>query len=294
MNVFHVIIFGHIFTASALMGQCASQVISAHSSETPPDNFIGFDSVPDKVVDGSVVRVRYRCSGQCQLAVEVVVSTLQKTDLVVFRRKWKSSRLRDYRIHQVLLRLPPSISYQRDFFNRNILDTRNVTVRAWLGSFKNGSELSTYHSSMLRIYKALQIIPPSERPSKPPTGCPSWSAQLMWQMTSRRIHQCPHESDIIDMLKFPLASTGERFGVIRRFQPFIDRALERTRRHAVTQPSVTLSVWIYLLKGCQKKLCGIIHHVNRKNLYDTVLMQLTDTGGSCQLICRGLQRGVAT
>ncbi|XP_006790304.1 protein sel-1 homolog 3 [Neolamprologus brichardi] len=278
MNVFHVIIFGHVFTASALMGQCASQVISAHSSETPPDNFMEFDSVPDKVVDGSVVRVRYRCSGQCQLAVEVVVSTLQKTDLVVFRRKWKSSRLRDYRIHQVLLRLPPSISYQRDFFNRNILDTQNVTVRAWLGSFKNGSELSAYHSSMLRIYKALQIIPPSERPSKPPTGCPSWSAQLMWQMTSRRIHQCPHESDIIDMLKFPLASTGERFGVIRRFQPFIDRALERTRRHAVTQPSVTLSVWIYLLKGCQKKLCGIIHHVNRKNLYDTLLMQLTDTG----------------
>uniref|UniRef100_A0A3B4G3W8 SEL1L family member 3 n=1 Tax=Pundamilia nyererei TaxID=303518 RepID=A0A3B4G3W8_9CICH len=259
-------------------GQCASQVISAHSSETPPDNFIGFDAVPDKVVDGSVVRVRYQCSGQCQLAVEVVVSTLQKTDLMVFRRKWKSSRLRDYRIHQVLLRLPPSISYQRDFFNRNILDTQNVTVRGWLGSFKNGSELSTYHSSMLRIYKALQIIPPSERPSKPPTGCPSWSAQLMWQMTSHRIHQCPHESDIIDMLKFPLASTGERFGVIRRFQPFIDRALERTRRHAVTQPSVTLSVWIYLLKWCQKKLCGIIHHVNRKNLYDTVLMQLTNTG----------------
>lgn len=177
-------------------GQCASQVISAHSSETPPDNFIGFDTVPDKVVDGSVVRVRYQCSGQCQLAVEVVVSTLQKTDLVVFRRKWKSSRLRDYRIHQVLLRLPPSISYQRDFFNRNILDTQNVTVRGWLGSFKNGSELSTYHSSMLRIYKALQIIPPSERPSKPPTGCPSWSAQLMWQMTSHRIHQCPHESGL--------------------------------------------------------------------------------------------------
>lgn len=42
--------------------------------------------------------------------------------------------------------------------------------------------------------------------------------------------------DIIDMLTFPLASTGERFGVVRRFQPFIDRALERARLHAVTQP----------------------------------------------------------
>lgn len=40
----------------------------------------------------------------------------------------------------------------------------------------------------------------------------------------------------IDMLKFPLASTGERFGVVRRFQPFIDKDLERERRRAVTQP----------------------------------------------------------
>lgn len=42
--------------------------------------------------------------------------------------------------------------------------------------------------------------------------------------------------DVIDMLKFPLASTGERFGVVRRFQPFIDGALESARLHAVTQP----------------------------------------------------------
>ena len=48
--------------------------------------------------------------------------------------------------------------------------------------------------------------------------------------------------------------------------------------------SVTLSVWIYLLKWCHKKLCGIIHHVNRKNSYDSVLIQLTDAGGSQQLV----------
>ncbi|XP_023128656.3 protein sel-1 homolog 3 [Amphiprion ocellaris] len=278
MNAFHYIVFGCVLTASVLVGQSVLQSIPTHSDEMLRDNYIGFDSVPDKVVDGSVVRVRYRCSRPCRLAVEVVVSTLRKTDLVVFRRKWISSTPRVYRIHQVLLRLPPSISYQRDFFNRNILDTQDVTVRAWLDCFKNGSLLSTYRSSMLRIYKVLKIMPLSERPSKPPAGCPSWSAQLMWQMTSNRIHQCPHESDVIDMLKFPLASTGEHFGVVRRFQPFINRALERARLKAVTKPSVTLSVWIYLLKWCHQKLCGIIHHVDRKILYNSILMQLTDTG----------------
>uniref|UniRef100_A0A8P4KDE9 Protein sel-1 homolog 3 n=1 Tax=Dicentrarchus labrax TaxID=13489 RepID=A0A8P4KDE9_DICLA len=281
MNLVHSIIFGYVFTAVVIMGHCVLQAISASSSQTGesvPDNFIGFDSAPDKVVDGSVVRVQYQCSKPCHLAVEVVVSTLKKTDLAVFRRNWNSSATRVYRIHQVQLRLPPSILYQHDFFNRRVLDAQNVTVRAWLDHLNDGSEPGTYHSSMLKIYKVLQIKPLSERPTKPPTDCPSWSAQLMWQMTRNRIYHCPHESDTMDLLKFPLATTGEHFGVVRRFQPFIDRGLERARLHAVTQPSVTLSVWIYLLKWCHKKLCGIIHHVDRNNLYDSVLMQLTDTG----------------
>nr|XP_033477060.1 protein sel-1 homolog 3-like isoform X1 [Epinephelus lanceolatus] len=281
MKVLTSIFCGYFFTAAIIMGHCVLPAISTSSSQTGeslPDNFIGFDSAPDKVADGSVVRVRYRCSKPCRLALEVVVSTLRKTDLVVFRRKWISSTTRVYRIHQVLLRLPPSILYQHDFFNRHILDAQNVTVRAWVDHLNYGREPRTYQGSMLRIYKTLQTEPLSERPTKPPTECPSWSAHLRWQMTRNRTHHCPHESDVIDMLKFPLASPGEHFGVVRRFQPFRNRALESARLHAVTQPSVTLSVWIYLLKWCHEKLCGIIHHVDRKNTYDSVLMQLTDTG----------------
>eukprot|EP00064_Thunnus_orientalis_P002601 superscaffoldBa00000196_g2608 len=235
MNVLHSIVLGYVFTAAIFMGQAIS-ASSSQSGDSLSDNFIGFDSAPDKVVDGSVVRVRYQCSRQCQLAVEVVVSTLRKTDLMVFRRKWINSVPRVYRFHQVRLRFPLSILYQHSFFNRRVLEAQNVTVRAWLDHLHNGNEPRTYHSSIVRIYKVLQIMPLSERPTKPPTECPSWSAQLMWQMTRNRIHQCPHESDVIDMLKFPLASTGEHFGMVRRFQPFIDRALEKARLHAVTQP----------------------------------------------------------
>lgn len=185
----------HIFHFT--QGHCVLQAISpspSQAGESLPDNFIGFDSAPDKVVDGSLVRVRYRCSRPCQLAVEAVVSTLKKTDFVVFRRKWIGNTTGVYRIHQVLLRWPPSILYQHDFFNRRILDAQNVTVRAWLNHLNNGSEPGTYHASMVRIYKVLQIKPLSERPTKPPAECPSWSAQLMWQLTSNRINHCPHES----------------------------------------------------------------------------------------------------
>ncbi|XP_074523997.1 protein sel-1 homolog 3 [Halichoeres trimaculatus] len=271
---------GKVIKPAQGQGHCLSQTIStpsAQPAESQPDNFIEFHSAPDGVVDGSVVRVRYQCSRPCQLTVEVVVSTLRKTDSVVLRKKWISSAPRVYRIHRVLLTLPPSILYQQDFFNRRVLDTQNVTVRAWLDHL-NDSTTGTYQGAVLRVYKMLKTTPLSERPAKPPTGCPSWSAHQMWQISRNRIHQCQHESDIIDMLTFPLASTGEHFGVIRRFHPFIDRSLERKRRHAVTKPSVTLSVWIYLLKWCHTKLCGIIHHVDERDSFASVLMLLTDTG----------------
>nr|XP_015831045.2 protein sel-1 homolog 3 [Nothobranchius furzeri] len=278
MTVFLPVVVGFIFTASFLSGQCVLQAISAESGDTLPDSFIGFESVPDKVADGSVVRVRYQCSRPCQLAVEVLVSTLRKTDLVVFRRKWTSSTPRVYKTQQVLLRLPQSISNHHRYASRNMSDTQNATVRARLDYLEEGSEISPQHGSMLRIYEVQQVLPLSVWPSPPPTGCLSWSAQLLGQMADNRILQCPHESDVIDVLKFPLACTGENFGVVHRFQPFINGALERARLHAVTRPSVAFSVWIYLLKGCQKNHCGIVHHVNQKRLFDSVLIQLTDTG----------------
>ena len=264
---------------SFTQGECVLQAISSESGESLPGNFIGFKSAPDKVVDGSVVRVRYRCLRPCQLAVEVVVSTLRKTDLVVFRRKWISGRLGVYRIHQVPLTLPPSILYQSDFFNRNVLEVDNATVRAWLVHLKNGTEPTRHRDSMLSIYKMLEITPLSERPAQPPTESLSWFARLMWQMTRDRTSPCPHESgqnpnhmtlllncqifnitsfkgkilvfnlllfswfiDVIEVLKFPLASTGELFGLVRRFQPFMDDALERGRLHAVTQPRLNLKL----------------------------------------------------
>ncbi|KAK9518893.1 hypothetical protein VZT92_021660 [Zoarces viviparus] len=271
---------GYVFTAAIMMGHCELQAASTASSQAgeSPSDFIGFASAPDKVAHGSVVRVRYRCSGPCQLAVEVVVSTLRETDFAVFRRKWIGSTSGVYRIHQVPLGLPPSVLYQHDFFNRRVLRTLNVTVRAWLDHLDDGGEPGTYRDSTVRVYKELQVEPLSERPAKPPTECPSWSAQLVWQTTRNRVRQCPHESDVIDVLKFPLASPGEHFGVVRRFQPFMDRGLESVRLRAVTQPSVTLSAWVYLLKWCQGELCGIVHHVGRKRAYDSVLLQLTHTG----------------
>lgn len=165
-------------------GHCVLQTISISSSNTGenlPGNFIAFDSVPDRVGDGSALGVRYRCSRPCQLAVEVVVSTLRETNVVVFRRKWMSGADKVHRIRRLLVRWPPSIFYQRDFFIQGVLEARNATVQARLDHL---GEDGTHDGVTLRI---------EERLAKPTHVCPSWFAQLLWQITRNRTWGSPYE-----------------------------------------------------------------------------------------------------
>ncbi|XP_053715256.1 protein sel-1 homolog 3-like [Synchiropus splendidus] len=202
--------------------------------------------------------------------------TWKNRHLVVFRKSWNSSHPQQQSFERLVVKLPPYILYQQGFFNRDILETENLRVCGRLVYHNSYNESGT-PQEYIRSCKVLRIAPLSERPNKPQTECPSWSALMLWQTERKRLRQCPQESETIQLLKFPLASTGERFGLMRSLPPFQNRALERTRRQAVKQPRATFSVWIYLLKFCQK-LCGIIHHVGRSNQYESVLMQLTDTG----------------
>ncbi|XP_067086227.1 protein sel-1 homolog 3 isoform X4 [Osmerus mordax] len=133
-------------------------------------------------------------------------------------------------------------------------------------------------SSLERTSRELPVLPPSDRLTMPHTRTPSWGAELLWRLEEARHYQCPHESATVDMLKFPLASTGENFGVVRTFVPFSNRELERERLRAVERPRATVSVWVYLLSGCLLKLCGIIHHVDSNNTYQSPLIQLSSTG----------------
>uniref|UniRef100_A0A8C7FH72 Uncharacterized protein n=1 Tax=Oncorhynchus kisutch TaxID=8019 RepID=A0A8C7FH72_ONCKI len=247
---------------------------------------IQFDLVPDIVMHGSVVQVSYQCSRACEVGVEVVVSTQTKTGVAVFRRRWTNHRrLHVPRTHPVKLWFPPDMAYRKDLFMRHTLDVHNVMVRAWLDHLEQGkgdkghvNRTSTYNGSLVRTFKVLQAVLPSERPARLYPGCPSWMADLMWQLTRDRIRQCPHESDTVDILTFPMVSTGKSFGVIRKIHPFINRDLERDRVLTVEQPSITVSIWVFLVQWCDKKLCGIIHHVDQNSKYDTPLMQLTNTG----------------
>ncbi|TRY54908.1 hypothetical protein DNTS_021325 [Danionella cerebrum] len=82
----------------------------------------------------------------------------------------------------------------------------------------------------------------------------------------------------VDLLTFPFASTGEKFGVLHTFFPFKNRGLEWRRAIGVKQPRVTLSLWIYLLSPCSQPRCAIVKHIDDKRRYGSPLVMLTDTG----------------
>lgn len=186
---FHILYVS--FTQGLFVLQQTISPASAQPGESMPDNYIGFESVPDRVGDGSLVRLRYRCSGPCRLLLEVVVSTLRKTDLVVFKRKWVCSIARVYRVQQVWLRWPQPILHQNSFVRMSILDARNVTVRAWL---THGNVSGGYHKSSWRICRVRQLKALSQHAAKRFSVCLSWPAQLKRNMTRNTILHCPHES----------------------------------------------------------------------------------------------------
>uniref|UniRef100_A0A8C1ICK4 Uncharacterized protein n=1 Tax=Cyprinus carpio TaxID=7962 RepID=A0A8C1ICK4_CYPCA len=256
---------------------------SPDADRTPHGDFVRFGHVPDRVMDKCSVQVQYNCSTACQIGVEIVISTPRKTGVIVYRRTWTNhKRFGKPRSRTVPLVFPPAVLYRRHFFVKQPLETCDVVLRAWMIHLVEEefgvSRAKGYERSLVRTSTSLRTLPLSERTACPQTRSVSWGAWLMWQLTKDTVRKCPHESDIVDILNFPFASTGETFGIIHKFSSFRNRDLERRRTLALKQPSVTLSVWLYLLSWCSQSVCGIIRHVNEHRNYESPLIMLSDTG----------------
>ncbi|KAK2885928.1 hypothetical protein Q8A67_016765 [Cirrhinus molitorella] len=268
---------------------CAALMLSLVWCESPDTDgthhgdFVRFGRVPDRVMDKCSVQVQYNCSAACRIGIEVVISTPTRNGVIVYRRTWTNhKRFGKPRFRTVPLVFPSALLYRRDFFVRRPLEMSNVVLRAWIVHLVEGeiggSHAKGYNQSLVRTSTSLRTLPLSERPEYPQTRSISWGAWLMWQLTKDHVRKCPHESDIVDILTFPFASTGERFGIIHTFSSFKNRDLERRRILALHQPSVTLSVWLYLLSWCGQSACGIVKHVNEHRNYGSPLITLSDTG----------------
>ncbi|KAM6071615.1 protein sel-1 homolog 3 isoform 3-T3 [Theristicus caerulescens] len=246
-------------------------------------DFIHLNILEKKVLNNSEVSVQYLCSKPCIVNLEAVASSEFRTGVPVYRRRWKDEKnLYVSRTRQVHLKFPSIMIYRDDYIIRNSIIVHSVILYAWI-SHKSVSSYDVeqnedYQDAVAKNYTFLEAVPPFERPYKDHKVCLQWGADYLWMLQANRIPQCPHESDRVQILNFIYASSGEKTGIVKKFEQFENRELETVRQHQIDYPMFTVSIWLYLLHHCEKDLCGILYFIDPKEMYSTPAVFLNEEG----------------
>ncbi|KFO98436.1 Protein sel-1 3, partial [Calypte anna] len=230
-------------------------------------DFIHLNILEKKVLNSSEVSVHYLCSKPCIINLEVVASSEFRTGVPVYRRRWKDERnLYVSRTRQVHLKFPSIMVYRDDYIIRNSVIVHSVILYAWISHKSVGScdaeQNDDYQDAVAKNYTFLEAVPPFERPYKDHKVCLQWGADYMWMLQANRIPQCPHESDGVQILNFIYASSGEKTGIVKRFEQFENRELETVRQHQIDFPIPFLMViflWCLLPFFPFVALSGYVH-----------------------------------
>ncbi|NWW44456.1 SE1L3 protein, partial [Pedionomus torquatus] len=246
-------------------------------------DFIHLNILEKKVLNNSEVSVQYLCSKPCIINLEAVASSEFRTGVPVYRRRWKDEKnLYVSRTRQVHLKFPSIMVYRDDFIIRNSIIVHSVILYAWITHRSVSScdveHNEDYQDAVAKNYTFLEAVPPFERPYKDHKVCLQWGADYLWMLQANRIPQCTHESDGVQVLNFIYASSGEKTGIVKRFEQFENRELETVRQHQIDFPMFTVSIWLYLLRHCGKDLCGILYFIDLKEMYSTPAVFLSEEG----------------
>nr|XP_045737325.1 protein sel-1 homolog 3 isoform X1 [Mirounga angustirostris] len=247
-------------------------------------DFIYFTVFEGNVRNVSEVSVEYLCSQPCVVNLEAVVSSEFKSSISVYKKRWKNEKhLHTSRTQIVHVKFPSIMVYRDDYFIRHSIAVSAVILRAWITHKYSGADLNVkWEENLLHAvaknYTLLKTVPPFERPFKDHQVCLEWNMDYIWNLRANKIPQCPLESDVVTLLGFLYASSGENTGIVKKFPRFHNRELEATRRQRIDYPVFTVSLWLYLLHYCKANLCGILYFVDSNEMYGTPSIFLTEEG----------------
>ncbi|XP_059237983.1 protein sel-1 homolog 3 isoform X2 [Mustela nigripes] len=284
--------------ASALLLFCYLNVVpslgrqtSLTTSVTPKaeqsvayKDFIYFTVFEGNVRNVSEVSVEYLCSQPCVVNLEAVVSSEFRSSIPVYKKRWKNEKhLHTSRTQIVHVKFPSIMVYRDDYFIRHSISVSAVILRAWITHKYSGRDLNVkWEENLLHAvaknYTLLKTVPPFERPFKDHQVCLEWNMDYIWNLWANKIPQCPLENDVVTLLGFLYASSGENTGIVKKFLRFHNRELEATRRQRIDYPVFTVSLWLYLLHYCKANLCGILYFVDSNEMYGTPSVFLTEEG----------------
>ncbi|XP_007953473.1 protein sel-1 homolog 3 [Orycteropus afer afer] len=247
-------------------------------------DFIYFTVSEGNVRNVSEVSVEYLCSKPCVVNLEAVVSSEFRSSIPVYKKRWKNEKhLHTSRTQIVHVKFPSIMVYRDDYFIRHSISVSAVILRAWITHKYSGGDLNVkWEENLLHAvaknFTLLKAVPPFERPFKDHQVCLEWNMGYIWNLRANKIPQCPFENDLVALLGFPYASSGENTGIVKKFPRFQNRELEATRRQRMDYPVFTVSLWLYLLHYCKANLCGILYFVDLNEMYGTPSVFLTEEG----------------
>ncbi|XP_070308172.1 protein sel-1 homolog 3 isoform X1 [Odocoileus virginianus] len=247
-------------------------------------DFIYFTIFEGNVRNVSEVSVEYLCSQPCVVNLEAVVSSEFRSSIPVYKKRWKNEKhLHTSRTQIVHVKFPSIMVYRDDYFIRHSISVSVVILRAWITHQYSSGDLNVkWEENLLHAvaknYTLLKTVPPFERPFKDHQVCLEWNMDYIWNLRANKIPQCPLENDVVTLLGFLYASSGENTGIVKKFLRFQNRELEATRRQRIDYPVFTVSLWLYLLHYCKANLCGILYFVDSNEMYGTPSIFLTEEG----------------
>ncbi|KAL8207563.1 UNVERIFIED_CONTAM: hypothetical protein K2H54_058974 [Gekko kuhli] len=246
------------------------------------DDYIHLDVLNRRVLNDTQVSVSYLCSKPCVVTLEAVASLEFRTGVSVYKESWEDDHLHSSRNRTVTLTFPSSMVFRDDYFIRRSLIVHTVILYAWIThrqeQLRHAKQRKGYLQAAAKDYTLLETVPPFERPYKEHKACLKWSLEYVWKLQSNRIPQCLYETDAVEILSFPYASSGEMAGIVKKFGKFKNRELETIRKRQIGYPIFTFSVWLYLLHYCKNPLCGLLYFIDSEEMYGTPAVFLTDEG----------------
>ncbi|XP_068614297.1 protein sel-1 homolog 3-like [Brachionichthys hirsutus] len=229
---------------------------------------------PEEPLPEHLLKVLYSCDELAMVQLDCVVyfdtgiiSTLQL-------KQW-SCVPGDPKIRTVELKLPDWLVYQSDGI---IPDSQWVLSCMLLVSVRHRGFDDSERSIAAQDVAMLQLKPSFKRPLKQHLLCMSWSKQMLQLMRRLAKKQCPFEQETVHFLSSIFASTGETFGITKSLEPYGSEVLEFARAHTISYAWGMFSVWIFVSGPCQRRLCGVFHHVNSQNDYATPSVFLKSSG----------------
>ncbi|KAF7248144.1 hypothetical protein EYD10_05861 [Varanus komodoensis] len=247
------------------------------------EDFINLNVLNKRVRNDTQISVNYLCSKPCLVTVEAIASFEFRTAVSVYKKRWENGKPLHTIVNKTVnLTFPSSMVFRDDYIIRHSLIVHTVILHAWIihkqTDIHHTKQREAYLQAIAKDYALLETVPPFERPYKEHNVCLKWSLEYTWRLQANRIPWCLHEHDMVELLTFPYASSGEMAGLVKTFQRFKNRDLEAIRKYHISYPAFTISVWLYLLRYCKQSLCGIFYFIDSEEMYGTPAVFLTDEG----------------